>query len=308
MAKIYKSVDEIIGSTPLLELTHFEEIFSLKAKIFAKLEFLNPGGSIKDRAAKNMIDDAEEKGFLKKGSVIIEPTSGNTGIGLALVSVARGYRCVIVMPDSMSVERIKMMEALGAEVVLTDGAKGMTGAIQKAKELSKEISDSFIAGQFENFANAEAHIKTTGPEIYADTDGNMDFLVSAVGTGGTITGTGKYLKEKIPHIKVVAVEPESSPVLSKGIAGKHGIQGIGAGFVPDVLDTNIYDEIITVTDDEAFETGKLMAQKEGVLCGISSGAAVSAAIKLALRDENKGKKIVVILPDTADRYMSTNLF
>ncbi len=308
MAKIYKSVDEIIGSTPLLELTHLEELFSFKAKIFAKLEFLNPGGSIKDRAAKNMIDDAQAKGILKKGSVIIEPTSGNTGIGLALVSVARGYKCVIVMPDSMSVERIKMMEALGAEVVLTDGAKGMTGAIQKAKELSKEIPGSFIAGQFDNPANAEAHIKTTGPEIYADTDGDVDFFVSAVGTGGTITGTGKYLKEKIPSLKVVAVEPESSPVLSKGIAGKHGIQGIGAGFVPDVLDTEVYDEIITVTDDEAFETGKLMAQKEGVLCGVSSGAAVRAAIKLALRDENKGKKIVVILPDTADRYMSTKLF
>ena len=308
MAAIYKSVDEIIGSTPLLELTHLEEIYSLKAKIFAKLEFLNPGGSIKDRAAKNMIDDAEAKGLLKKGSVIIEPTSGNTGIGLALVSVARGYRCVIVMPDSMSVERIKMMEALGAEVVLTDGAKGMTGAIQKAKELSEEFPGSFIAGQFENPANAEAHIKTTGPEIYADTDGEIDFFVSAVGTGGTITGTGKYLKEKIPHLKVVAVEPQSSPVLSKGIAGKHGIQGIGAGFVPEVLDTEVYDEVITVTDDEAFETGKLMAQKEGVLCGISSGAAVRAAMKIALREENEGKKIVVILPDTADRYMSTKLF
>lgn len=308
MAVIYKSVDEIIGSTPLLELTHLEEIYSLKAKIFAKLEFLNPGGSIKDRAAKNMIDDAEAKGLLKKGSVIIEPTSGNTGIGLALVSVARGYRCVIVMPDSMSVERIKMMEALGAEVVLTDGAKGMTGAIQKAKELSEEFPGSFIAGQFENTANAEAHIKTTGPEIYADTDGEVDFFVSAVGTGGTITGTGKYLKEKIPHLKVIAVEPESSPVLSKGIAGKHGIQGIGAGFVPEVLDTEVYDEVITVTDDEAFETGKLMAQKEGVLCGISSGAAVRAAMKIALREENREKKIVVILPDTADRYMSTKLF
>ena len=308
MAVIYKSVDEIIGSTPLLELTHLEEIYSLKAKIFAKLEFLNPGGSIKDRAAKNMIDDAEAKGLLKKGSVIIEPTSGNTGIGLALVSVARGYRCVIVMPDSMSVERIKMMEALGAEVVLTDGAKGMTGAIQKAKELSAEFPGSFIAGQFENPANAEAHIKTTGPEIYADTDGEVDFFVSAVGTGGTITGTGKYLKEKIPHLKVVAVEPQSSPVLSKGIAGKHGIQGIGAGFVPEVLDTEVYDEVITVTDDEAFETGKLMAQKEGVLCGISSGAAVRAAMKIALREENREKKIVVILPDTADRYMSTKLF
>ena len=308
MAVIYKSVDEIIGSTPLLELTHLEEIYSLKAKIFAKLEFLNPGGSIKDRAAKNMIDDAEAKGLLKKGSVIIEPTSGNTGIGLALVSVARGYRCVIVMPDSMSVERIKMMEALGAEVVLTDGAKGMTGAIQKAKELSEEFPGSFIAGQFENTANAEAHIKTTGPEIYADTDGEIDFFVSAVGTGGTITGTGKYLKEKIPHLKVIAVEPESSPVLSKGIAGKHGIQGIGAGFVPEVLDTEVYDEVITVTDDEAFETGKLMAQKEGVLCGISSGAAVRAAMKIALREENREKKIVVILPDTADRYMSTKLF
>ena len=308
MAKIYKSVADIIGGTPLLELTHLEEIYGLEAKIFAKLEFLNPGGSIKDRAAKNMIDDAEKKGILKKGAVIIEPTSGNTGIGLALVGTARGYRCMIVMPDSMSVERIKMMKALGAEVILTEGARGMAGAIEKANELSKEIPDSFIAGQFENFANAEAHIKTTGPEIYADTDGNVDFLVSAVGTGGTITGTGKYLKERIPQLKVIAVEPESSPILSKGIAGKHGIQGIGAGFVPAVLDTKIYDEVITATDDEAFETGRLMAQKEGVLCGISSGAAVSAALKLASREENKGKNIVVILPDTADRYMSTALF
>lgn len=308
MAKIYKSVADIIGGTPLLELTHLEKIYGLEAKIFAKLEFLNPGGSIKDRAAKNMIDDAEKKGILKKGAVIIEPTSGNTGIGLALVGTARGYRCMIVMPDSMSVERIKMMKALGAEVILTEGAKGMAGAIEKANELSKEIPDSFIAGQFENFANAEAHIKTTGPEIYADTDGNIDFLVSAVGTGGTITGTGKYLKERIPQLKVIAVEPESSPILSKGIAGKHGIQGIGAGFVPAVLDTKIYDEVITATDDEAFETGRLMAQKEGVLCGISSGAAVSAALKLASREENKGKNIVVILPDTADRYMSTALF
>lgn len=308
MAVIYKSVDELIGSTPLIELTHLEEIYSLKAKIYAKPEFLNPGGSIKDRAAKNMIDDAEARGLLKENSVIIEPTSGNTGIGLALISAARGYRCMIVMPDSMSVERIKMMKVLGAEVILTEGAKGMAGAIQKAKELSEEIPGSFIPGQFENFANAEAHMKTTGPEIYADTDGDVDFFVSAVGTGGTITGTGKYLKEKIPHIRVVAVEPESSPVLSKGIAGKHGIQGIGAGFVPEVLDTDIYDEVITVTDDEAFETGRLMAQKEGLLCGISSGAAVRAALKIASREENEGKKIVVILPDTADRYMSTKLF
>lgn len=308
MAVIYKSVDELIGSTPLIELTHLEEIYSLKAKIYAKPEFLNPGGSIKDRAAKNMIDDAEARGLLKENSVIIEPTSGNTGIGLALISAARGYRCMIVMPDSMSVERIKMMKVLGAEVILTEGAKGMAGAIQKAKELSEEIPGSFIPGQFENFANAEAHMKTTGPEIYADTDGDVDFFVSAVGTGGTITGTGKYLKEKIPHIRVVAVEPESSPVLSKGIAGKHGIQGIGAGFVPEVLDTDIYDEVITVTDDEAFEAGRLMAQKEGLLCGISSGAAVRAALKIASREENEGKKIVVILPDTADRYMSTRLF
>lgn len=308
MAVIYKSVDELIGSTPLIELTHLEEIYSLKTKIYAKPEFLNPGGSIKDRAAKNMIDDAEARGLLKENSVIIEPTSGNTGIGLALISAARGYRCMIVMPDSMSVERIKMMKVLGAEVILTEGAKGMAGAIQKAKELSEEIPGSFIPGQFENFANAEAHMKTTGPEIYADTDGDVDFFVSAVGTGGTITGTGKYLKEKIPHIRVVAVEPESSPVLSKGIAGKHGIQGIGAGFVPEVLDTDIYDEVITVTDDEAFEAGRLMAQKEGLLCGISSGAAVKAAMKIASREENEGKKIVVILPDTADRYMSTKLF
>ena len=308
MAKIYKSVDEIIGSTPLLELTHLEEFYSLKAKIYAKLEFLNPGGSIKDRAAKNMIDDAEAKGILKKDSVIIEPTSGNTGIGLALVGVARGYRCMIVMPDSMSVERIKMMKALGAEVVLTEGAKGMAGAIEKANELAKEIPDSFIAGQFENYANAEAHIKTTGPEILKDTDGDVQYFVSAVGTGGTITGTGRYLKSMIPDIKVIAVEPESSPVLSKGIAGKHGIQGIGAGFIPKVLDTDVFDEVIRVSDDDAFETGRLMAQKEGVLCGISSGAAVKAAIEIASKDENEGKKIVVILPDTADRYMSTKLF
>ena len=308
MAAIYKSIDELIGKTPLLELTHLEELFSLKGRIFAKLEFLNPGGSIKDRAAKNMLDDAEEKGILKKGSVIIEPTSGNTGIGLALVGTARGYRCLIVMPDSMSVERIKMMEALGAEVVLTDGAKGMAGAIEKANELAQTIPDSFIAGQFENPANAEAHMKTTGPEIFEDTDGKVDFLVSAIGTGGTITGTGRYLKEKIPFIKVVGVEPQSSPVLSKGISGKHAIQGIGAGFVPQVLDTEIYDEIICVSDDEAFETGRLMAQKEGVLCGISSGAAVFAALKLAGREENRGKNIVVILPDTSGRYMSTALF
>lgn len=308
MAAIYKSIDELIGKTPLLELTHLEELFSLKGRIFAKLEFLNPGGSIKDRAAKNMLDDAEEKGILKKGSVIIEPTSGNTGIGLALVGTARGYRCLIVMPDSMSVERIKMMEALGAEVVLTDGAKGMAGAIEKANELAQTIPDSFIAGQFENPANAEAHMKTTGPEIFEDTDGKVDFLVSAIGTGGTITGTGRYLKEKLPFIKVVGVEPQSSPVLSKGISGKHAIQGIGAGFVPQVLDTEIYDEIICVSDDEAFETGRLMAQKEGVLCGISSGAAVYAALKLAGREENTGKNIVVILPDTSGRYMSTALF
>lgn len=308
MARIFKSIDELIGNTPLLELTHFEELFSLKGKIFAKLEFLNPGGSIKDRAAKNMLDDAEEKGILKKGAVIIEPTSGNTGIGLALVGTARGYRCIIVMPDSMSVERIRLMEALGAEVVLTEGAKGMNGAIEKARELSKSIPGSFIAGQFENPANAEAHVKTTGPEIFEDTDGELDYLVSAIGTGGTITGTGRYLKDKIPGLRVIGVEPESSPVLSKGISGKHGIQGIGAGFVPEVLDTEIYDEIIRVSDEDAFETGRLMARKEGVLCGISSGAAVCAAIKLAKREENTGKRIAVILPDTADRYMSTELF
>ncbi|MBQ1967557.1 MAG: cysteine synthase A [Clostridia bacterium] len=308
MARIFKSIDELIGNTPLLELTHFEELFSLKGKIFAKLEFLNPGGSIKDRAAKNMLDDAEEKGILKKGAVIIEPTSGNTGIGLALVGTARGYRCIIVMPDSMSVERIRLMEALGAEVVLTEGAKGMNGAIEKANELSKSIPGSFIAGQFENPANAEAHVKTTGPEIFEDTDGELDYLVSAIGTGGTITGTGRYLKDKIPGLRVIGVEPESSPVLSKGISGKHGIQGIGAGFVPEVLDTEIYDEIIRVSDEDAFETGRLMARKEGVLCGISSGAAVCAAIKLAKREENTGKRIAVILPDTADRYMSTELF
>ncbi len=308
MAKVYKSCDEIIGSTPLLELTNLEKALDLKAKILAKLEFLNPGGSIKDRAAKNMIDDAEEKGLLKKGSVIIEPTSGNTGIGLALVGTARGYECLIVMPDSMSIERIKLMEAFGAKVILTEGAKGMAGAIEKAKELQKENPGSIIAGQFENEANAMAHYKTTGPEIFEATAGNVDFFVSAVGTGGTITGTGRYLKEKIENIKVIAVEPESSPILSKGIAGKHGIQGIGAGFVPKVLDTGIYDEVITSTDDSAFEKAKLVARTDGVLCGISSGAALSAAIDLARRDENKGKTIVVILPDTADRYMSTKLF
>lgn len=308
MTGIYKSIDELIGNTPMLELSHLGELFSLKGKIFAKLEFLNPGGSIKDRAAKNMLDDAEEKGILKKGSVIIEPTSGNTGIGLALVGTARGYRCIIVMPDSMSVERIRLMKALGAEVVLTDGAKGMAGAIEKAEELHKSLPDSFVAGQFENPANAKAHYKTTGPEIFEATDGKVDYLVSAIGTGGTITGTGRYLKEKIPQLKVIGVEPQSSPILSKGIAGKHGIQGIGAGFVPEVLDTEIYDEIICVSDEDAFEIGRMMAQKEGVLCGISSGAAVWAAIKLAKREENKGKNIVVILPDTADRYMSTALF
>ncbi len=308
MAKVYKSCDEIIGSTPLLELTNLEKALDLKAKILAKLEFLNPGGSIKDRAAKNMIDDAEEKGLLKKGSVIIEPTSGNTGIGLALVGTARGYECLIVMPDSMSIERIKLMEAFGAKVILTEGAKGMAGAIEKAKELQKENPGSIIAGQFENEANAMAHYKTTGPEIFEATAGNVDFFVSAVGTGGTITGTGRYLKEKNENIKVIAVEPESSPILSKGIAGKHGIQGIGAGFVPKVLDTGIYDEVITSTDDSAFEKAKLVARTDGVLCGISSGAALSAAIDLARRDENKGKTIVVILSDTADRYMSTKLF
>ena len=308
MSKIYKSADELIGKTPLLELSHIEEKLGLKAKIVAKLEYFNPAGSVKDRVAKAMIDDAEKKGLLKKGSVIIEPTSGNTGIGLASVAAARGYRIIIVMPETMSVERRQIMKAYGAELVLSDGAKGMKGAIAKAEELAREIPDSFIPGQFVNPANPQAHFDTTGPEIYEDTDGNIDYFVAGVGTGGTITGVGKYLKSKLPAVKVVAVEPATSAVLSTGAAGPHKIQGIGAGFVPDVLDTKIYDEIIPVANEDAFATGKLIGKSEGVLVGISSGAAVWAAIELAKKPENEGKTIVVLLPDTGDRYLSTPLF
>ena len=308
MSNIYTSADQLIGKTPLLELTHIEKKFGLKAKVLAKLEYFNPAGSVKDRIAKAMIDDAEAKGLLKAGSVIIEPTSGNTGIGLASVAAARGYRIIIVMPETMSVERRQLMKAYGAELVLTEGAKGMKGAIAKADELAKEIPNSFVAGQFVNPANPKAHYETTGPEIWADTDGKVDFFVAGVGTGGTITGTGKFLKEKNPAVKVVAVEPKTSAVLSTGIAGSHKIQGIGAGFVPDVLDTKIYDEIIPVDNDDAFAVGKEMGHREGVLVGISSGAALWAAIELAKRPKNAGKTIVVLLPDTGDRYLSTPLF
>ena len=308
MSNIYTSADQLIGKTPLLELTHIEKAHALKAKIVAKLEYFNPAGSVKDRIAKAMIDDAEAKGLLKPGSVIIEPTSGNTGIGLASVAAARGYRIIIVMPETMSVERRQLMKAYGAELVLTEGAKGMKGAIAKADELAKEIPNSFVAGQFVNPTNPKAHYETTGPEIWADTDGKVDFFVAGVGTGGTITGTGKFLKEKNPAVKVVAVEPKTSAVLSTGIAGSHKIQGIGAGFVPDVLDTKIYDEIIPVDNDDAFAVGKEMGHREGVLVGISSGAALWAAIELAKRPENAGKTIVVLLPDTGDRYLSTPLF
>jgi len=308
MSAIYTSADQLIGKTPLLELTHIEKKLGLKAKVLAKLEYLNPAGSVKDRVAKTMIDDAEEKGLLKEGSVIIEPTSGNTGIGLASVAAARGYRIIIVMPDTMSVERRQLMKAFGAELVLTEGAKGMKGAIAKADELAKEIPNSFVPGQFVNPANPKAHYLTTGPEIVADTDGAVDYFVAGVGTGGTITGVGKYLKEKVPGVKVVAVEPATSAVLSTGVAGAHKIQGIGAGFVPDVLDTKVYDEIIPVANEDAFAVGKLIGKTEGVLVGISSGAAVWAAIELAKRSENEGKNIVVLLPDTGDRYLSTPLF
>ena len=308
MSNIYTSADQLIGNTPLLELTHIEQAENLQAKILAKLEYFNPAGSVKDRIAKAMIDDAEAAGKLKPGSVIIEPTSGNTGIGLASVAAARGYRIIIVMPETMSVERRQIMKAYGAELVLTDGAKGMKGAIAKADELAKEIPDSFVPGQFVNPANPEAHRRTTGPEIWQDTDGKVDIFIAGVGTGGTVTGTGSYLKAQNPAVKVVAVEPASSPVLSKGTAGAHKIQGIGAGFVPDVLDTKVYDEIIPVTNEDAFATGKLVGHKEGVLVGISSGAAVWAAIELAKHPENKGKNIVVLLPDTGDRYLSTPLF
>ena len=308
MANIYTSADQLIGKTPLLELTHIEKALGLKAKILAKLEYLNPAGSVKDRVAKAMIDDAEEKGLLKPGSVIIEPTSGNTGIGLAAVAAARGYRIIIVMPDTMSVERRQLMKAYGAELVLSEGAKGMKGAIAKADELAASIPDSFIPGQFVNPANPKAHFETTGPEIYADTDGKVDIFVAGVGTGGTITGVGEYLKSKKPEVKVVAVEPATSPVLSKGTAGAHKIQGIGAGFVPKVLDTGVYDEIIPVANEDAFAVGKQIGKAEGVLVGISSGAAAWAAIELAKRPENEGKTIVVLLPDTGDRYLSTPLF
>ena len=308
MANIYTSADQLIGKTPLLELTHIEKALGLKARVLAKLEYLNPAGSVKDRVAKAMIDDAEEKGLLKPGSVIIEPTSGNTGIGLAAVAAARGYRIIIVMPETMSVERRQLMKAYGAELVLSEGAKGMKGAIAKADELAAEIPDSFIPGQFVNPANPKAHFETTGPEIYADTDGKVDIFVAGVGTGGTITGVGEYLKSKNPEIKVVAVEPATSPVLSKGTAGAHKIQGIGAGFVPKVLDTGVYDEIIPVANEDAFAVGKQIGKAEGVLVGISSGAAAWAAIELAKRPENEGKTIVVLLPDTGDRYLSTPLF
>ena len=308
MSNIYTSADQLIGKTPLLELTHIEKQYGLKAKILAKLEYFNPAGSVKDRIAKAMIDDAEVRGKLKPGSVIIEPTSGNTGIGLAAVAAARGYRIIIVMPETMSVERRQLMKAYGAELVLTEGAKGMKGAIAKAEELAAEIQNSFIPSQFANPANPKAHREGTGPEIYEDTDGKVDIFVAGVGTGGTVTGVGEYLKSKNPDVKVVAVEPSASAVLSTGVAGAHKIQGIGAGFVPDVLNTGIYDEIIPVSNEDAFATGKLIGRSEGVLVGISSGAAAFAAIELAKRPENEGKTIVVLLPDTGDRYLSTPLF
>ncbi|MCI6297282.1 MAG: cysteine synthase A [Clostridiales bacterium] len=308
MSKIYTSADQLIGRTPLLELTHIEKVEKLEAKILAKLEYFNPAGSVKDRIAKGIIDDAEKSGALKPGATLIEPTSGNTGIGLASVAAARGYKLIIVMPDTMSVERRQLIKAYGAELVLSEGAKGMKGAIEKANELAASIPGSFIPGQFTNSANPKAHFETTGPEIYEDTDGDVDIFVAGVGTGGTVTGVGEYLKSKKPEVKVVAVEPASSAVLSTGKAGPHKIQGIGAGFVPDVLNTKIYDEIIPVTNEDAFATGRLVGHKEGILVGISSGAAVWAAIQLAKRPENKGKNIVVLLPDTGDRYLSTPLF
>ena len=308
MSKIYTSADQLIGKTPLLELTHIEKKYGLKAKVLAKLEYFNPAGSVKDRIARKMLDDAEAAGKLTPDSVIIEPTSGNTGIGLASVAAARGYRIIIVMPETMSVERRQLMKAYGAELVLTEGAKGMKGAIAKADELAKEIPNSFVPGQFVNPSNPKAHYETTGPEIFEDTDGEVDIFVAGVGTGGTITGVGEYLKDKKPGVKIVAVEPETSAVLSTGVAGAHKIQGIGAGFVPDVLDTKVYDEIIPVSNEAAFEAGRLIGKSEGVLVGISSGAAAHAAIELAKRPENEGKTIVVLLPDTGDRYLSTPLF
>lgn len=308
MGKIYSSTEQLIGDTPLLNLVYLQKKYDLDATILAKIEFFNPAGSVKDRVAKAMIDDAENKGLLKPGSVIIEPTSGNTGIGLALMAVVRGYRIIIVMPETMSVERQKLMKAYGAELILTDGAGGMAAAIAKAEELAKEIPNSFIPGQFKNPANVDAHRMTTGPEIWEDTDGKVDIFVAGVGTGGTITGVGQYLKSKNPEIRVVAVEPAASPVLSKGIAGAHKIQGIGAGFVPEILDTNIYDEIILVENEDAFDMGRQIGRTEGILVGISAGAATWAAVQLAKRPENKGKNIVVLLPDTGDRYLSTSMF
>ena len=308
MSRIYTSAEQLIGNTPLLELTHIEKEYELKAKILAKLEYFNPAGSVKDRVAKAILDDAEKTGKLKPDTVIIEPTSGNTGIGLACVAAARGYRMILVMPDTMSKERRQLMKAYGAELVLSEGAKGMKGAIAKAEELANEIPNSFIPGQFDNPANPKAHRENTGPEIYEDTEGKVDIFVAGVGTGGTVTGVGEYLKEKNPDVKIVAVEPSASPVLSTGIAGPHKIQGIGAGFVPDVLNTSIYDEIITVDNEDAFATARLMGHREGILVGISSGAALWAAIQLAKMDENKEKTIVVLMPDTGDRYLSTSLF
>lgn len=308
MAKIYKNIEELIGKTPLLELTHLEEIHNLDATVLAKVEFLNPGGSAKDRVAKKMVEDAEAKGILKAGATIIEPTSGNTGIGLAVMAAARGYRAIIVMPDSMSMERRLLMSAFGAELVLTEGAKGMAGAIAKAEELAKEIPGAFIPGQFDNPANPQAHYETTGPEIYEDTDSKVDIFVAGIGTGGTITGVGRYLREKNPDVQIIGVEPASSPLLTEGRAGSHGLQGIGANFVPSILDTKLYNEIITVTEEAAYAAGREVAQKEGLLVGISSGAAIHAALEVAKRPENKGKNIVVLLPDTGDRYLSTPMF
>ena len=308
MAKIYKSIEELIGRTPLMELSNLERKLELHATLLAKVEALNPGGSAKDRVAKRMVEDAEQAGILKAGATIIEPTSGNTGIGLAVMAAARGYRAIIVMPDSMSMERRLLMTAFGAELVLTEGAKGMTGAIEKAEELAKEIPNSFIPGQFDNPSNPAAHYETTGPEIWEDTDGKVDIFVAGIGTGGTITGTGRYLKEQNPDVKIIGVEPASSPLLTKGVAGPHGLQGIGANFVPSILDTEIYDEVITVTDEAAYEAGRTIARNEGLLVGISAGAALHAAVEVAKRPENAGKNIVVLLPDTGDRYLSTPMF
>ncbi len=308
MARIYKSVEELIGKTPLLELKNMEKNLGLQATLLAKVEALNPGGSAKDRVAKRMVEDAEKAGILKAGATIIEPTSGNTGIGLAVMAAARGYRAIIVMPDSMSMERRLLMTAFGAELVLTEGAKGMSGAIEKAEELAKEIPNSFIPGQFDNPSNPAAHYETTGPEIWEDTDGKVDIFVAGIGTGGTITGTGRYLKEQNPDVKIIGVEPASSPLLTKGEAGPHGLQGIGANFVPSILDTELYDEVLTVTEEQAYETGRELARKEGLLVGISAGAALYAAIEVAKRPENAGKNIVVLLPDTGDRYLSTPMF